>query len=101
MMAEVHKLDGSVVDATKPIRDEEVANLLADVVRLNNEGKIAAIAVVMVQHDFHCMNCSASEIGVPGSVMLGAMDIMKDGFLRKVVVPSSSFEPWRPEKADD
>ena len=50
-MADVRRLDGTVVDTSKLARDDRIASMLAEVVDENEAGRLSAVIVVYVTRE--------------------------------------------------
>ncbi len=54
MSADIRRLDGTAIDAVKPVRNERIAAMLDDLVAKNDSGRLAAfVAVSMTPETTH------------------------------------------------
>ena len=78
------------IDGEEPIRNEGVAEVLQETMKLNDEGRIAAVIVVFVDEDCAPSYALAHPSDMPPNIFIGALEMTKQAISHKIVgVPRS------------
>lgn len=92
-MADIRRLDGTVIDAVKPLRDERIAALLTRLSEMNDRGELTAIvAVHLTPQATHGVDWTLplQDLGYPwGLVIRGALVLAQHTIGNSVIAVSA------------
>jgi len=89
VMAEIRRLDGTVIEGSVPVRDERIGALLAGLVEQNERGELSALAAVYVTPQAThgvVWQLPLEDYGFPWGLALRGALVLAQGAMAKAVV---------------
>ena len=94
-MADLRRLDGSVLDVANPGRSERIAQMLAELTEMNDSGRMSAMVVVSISpettHQVHWV-IPEQDFGYPWGLALRGALVLAQHVLGNADIPA----PVRP-----